>query len=95
MTRETPEQIRWAVVSLWEKGYAKADIARKLGVGDTVVRRWTTRFAETGSVSVLPKSGRKPVLTQEATERGLQLLKGGAFPGAEAVAQQLLTEGLT
>jgi transposase len=95
MTRETPEYLRWAIAFLWLNGHTKADIVRELGVGDTAVRRWTSRVAETGSVSVLPKSGRKPVLTQEAIELGLQLLKSGDFPGADAVAQQLRTEGFT
>jgi transposase len=60
-----------------------------------VVRRWVQRFNSTGGVAKYSSKGRTPALAGAAAEKALELLLAEGCSGADSVAQQLQSQGIT
>ena len=72
------------------KGAARAE-----GVSVKTIKRWVQRVNTTGGVAQKRGSGRRPIMTEGAAEMALQLLTAEDCAGAESVARQLYTRGIT
>ena len=78
-------QVMQARALLWAgDGMANEEIARRSGVDSDVVRRWRSRFAETGLDGVgriAPGRGRKPSLPEGTVEQVLHATAHDTPPG--------------
>src|SRR5438128_2712659 len=61
-------QLRYAIVRLFQQGKKKCDISRLLQVPETTVRRAIKRYQDTGNNEDRPRSGR-PKTANTATNR--------------------------
>jgi hypothetical protein len=89
------DEQRWAIVKAWQQSKNITATARTLRMSRSVVRRWVTRYNDTGSVACSPKSGRPAALKPAARERAVELLLSDEHGTADRAAQQLCSEGLT
>lgn len=84
---------RKAIVRQYDSCKSIAATARACKCSTKTVYRWLQRFKATNDVISKPKSGRRPVMSPKVAKKALQLLKGGKFSGAKAVAVHLKDSG--
>lgn len=81
---------RWAIVHSWERLQSVTAVMAEQNSCESVVRKWVARHAATGDVLDAPRSGRKPAMHATTQGVALELLMGGEFSGAAAVARHLV-----
>lgn len=86
---------RWRLVMAYHKHKSFKGAARAEGVSVKTVKRWVQRVDATGGVAQRRGSGRPPIMTEGAAEKALQLLTSEDCAGAESVARELQTRGIT
>lgn len=86
---------RAVIASDFAKGTPQAQIARKHGVSCRTVRRWGTRYVETGRIEPKKACGRPTAMSTAARERAYSLFLSNELGGSRYVARQLKTEYLT
>ena len=69
-------------------------VAKKCGVDPRTVKRWVLR-SESGSLQVLKRSGRKRLMSEDASRKAVELLLSGGFHNCSQVASELRRLGLT
>jgi transposase len=79
----------------WRECGSVKGAARALRMPPRVVRRWVQRFNSTGGVAKYSSKGRTPALAGAAAEKALELLLAEGCSGADSVAQQLQSQGIT
>ena len=86
---------RWRLVMTYHKHKTYNGAARAERVSVRTVKRWVQRVEASGGVAQKLGSGRRPIMTEGAAETALQLLTSDDCAGAESVARQLHTSGIT
>lgn len=84
---------RRAIVHHYERCKSIAATARACKCSRKTVYRWLQRSGASKDVISKPKSGRRHVMSSKVAKRALQLLKGGRFSGAKAVAVHMKDSG--
>ena len=69
-------------------------VARKLHLDPRTVKRWVLR-SESGGLEVLNRSGRKRLMSEEASCKAVELLLSGEYHNCSQVAVELKNLGLT
>lgn len=90
-----PYQQRLRIVMLHEEHRSYAQISKQLRIDRSTVRRWVRRYDQSGSVDLMPASGRPRYMVHAATERALELLLSKEAGGLRFVAKKIFSEGLT
>lgn len=85
---------RHAILSEYGRHPNFTAVAKKCGVDPRVVKRWVLR-SETGSLEVLKRSGRKRLMSEDASRKAVELLLPGEFDNCSQVAVELKKLGLT
>jgi transposase len=83
------------IVQAFAAGKTVADVARLCHTSPRAARRWRDRYAETGTLAVLKRTGRKPRMTLQATRAGIGMMLDGKHTGTQQVANELHQQGLT
>lgn len=86
---------RWRIVFLAENGMTPQAIADKLNINIKTIDLWIARYKQTGDVLPQKPSGRRPIMSNAATERAVELLQSDEYGGSKFVARQLWAEKLT
>ena len=72
-TKELSNSERGRVIGLYEAGYSERAISKKTGYGKTTVYNIITKYRNTGTLTVAPRSGR-PKKLNERDKRHLKII---------------------
>jgi len=86
---------RQAVLLEYQKTPNYERVARRLNVDWRTVKRWVSRFEETGTVMPVAGLGRKPKVSEAAARKAGELLLSSEFDNCHEVAKELHNLGLT
>lgn len=88
-------ELRWKIISTMKDTQSISDTAKRVGCSTKTVRKWWGRYNQSGEVKDEIRSGRKPLLSNEAAKHALQLLLDDSSSGATHVARDLVSQGMT
>ena len=86
---------RQAVFLEYQKTPNYECVARRLNVDWRTVKRWVSRFEETGSVMPVARVGRKTKVSHAAALKAVELMLSSKFDNCQQVAMELHNLGLT
>jgi hypothetical protein len=95
MVKALSHQLRWNIITVWQRCRGINKTARELGLRSKVVSRWVQRFRATGGVEEARRTGRRKALDGVAASKAVDLLLSGDHNGCGAVARELKAQGLT
>ena len=82
------------ILSEYQKQHNFNAVAKKLRVHRRTVKRWVVR-SQSGSLEELTRSGRKRLMSEDASRKAVELLLSGEFHNCSQVAVELRDLGLT
>jgi transposase len=83
------------IVHAFDQGKSVTEVAKQCKTSRRAARRWRDRFADTGKLAPLKRTGRKPCMSPEAAAQSLGMLLGGEYAGTQQVANELHRQGVT
>jgi hypothetical protein len=91
----TTEAQRLKIILAWKQQGSIKGAARALSMPRKVVKHWVQRFTATGCVEKRSVRGRPPAMTGAGAEKALELLLAEGCSGADSVAWQLYSQGIS
>ena len=83
------------IVHAFDQGKSVTEVAIQCKISRRAARRWRDRYADTGKLASLKRTGRKPCMSPETAAKALDMLLGGKYTGTQQVANELHQQGLT
>jgi transposase len=62
---QLPEEDRWFIVLLSHSGFTIPEIRGAIGCDERTIENWLIRYAQTGNVKAMPRTGRRRVTTRD------------------------------
>jgi hypothetical protein len=87
-------EARWRIISNMKDAKSVHETGMQVGCSPKTVRKWWACYSKSGDVKDKFRSGRKPLLSQQAVHKALQLLLDASKNGATHVARDLVSQGM-